>query len=107
MVEEHVLAASGLDKPEAPVCLCLDRTLCHLIHFLKKFCGVTRGPGSSAATAFYQVSWLAPTARPSDGEHRGTNGTKRCLDRMKIRMPLLPQMASSLHLLAVPQAPWP
>jgi len=35
-MEEHVLAASGLNEPEALVRFPLDRTLCHLIHFLKK-----------------------------------------------------------------------
>ena len=34
-MKKHVLAAPGLDKPEAPVRKSLDGAFCHLFHFLR------------------------------------------------------------------------
>ena len=49
---KHVLAAPGVDKPEASVRESLDGALCHLLHFLEialKLCPKTPCSGFSTA----------------------------------------------------------
>jgi hypothetical protein len=64
-VKKHVLAASGVDKPEALVRESLDGAFCHLSNSSKSVqqrCPKTPCSGCSAANRpLYRVDWLQST----------------------------------------------